>query len=135
MTLAIRLKRVEANSHLIQSKAQENFMAHYLLTFSFAAETTKKLVAKPEDRRKAAAKALRAVGGRLKDYYFALGKDDAVVIVELPDNTAAAACAMLTGSSGAFSHVQSTPLLTMAEAVKAMRTAKRATKSYRPPGR
>ncbi len=110
-------------------------MAHYLLSFSFAAETTKKLVAKPEDRRRAADKALRAVGGRLKEYFFALGPHDAVVIAEMPDNLTAAAAAMLTGSSGAFSHVQTTPLLTMAEAVKAMRKAGKASKSYRPPGR
>ena len=110
-------------------------MAHYLLSFSFAAETTKKLIAKPEDRRAAAAKALKAVGGKLKDYYFALGKHDAIVVAELPDNLTAAAAGMLTGSSGAFSHVQTTPLLTMAEAVKAMRAAGKATKSYRPPGR
>lgn len=110
-------------------------MAHYLLSFSFAAETTKKLVAKPEDRRAAADKALRAVGGKLKEYYFALGKHDAIVIAEMPDNLTAAAAAMLTGASGAFSHVETTPLLTMGEAVKAMRKAGKAAKSYRPPGR
>ena len=110
-------------------------MAHYLLSIGFATETTKKLIARPEDRRAAAAKALKAIGGKLLDYYFALGPHDAIVIVELPDNVSAAACAMLTGSSGSFSHVQSTPLLTMKEAVKAMRTAGKAAKSYRPPGR
>ncbi|MBM3536012.1 MAG: GYD domain-containing protein [Alphaproteobacteria bacterium] len=110
-------------------------MAHYLLSFSFSAAAAKSLVDKPQDRRAAAAKAIKAIGGKLKDYYFALGADDAIVVVELPDNVAAAACGMLTGSSGAFSHVRSTPLLTMAEAVRAMRTAKRATKAYRPPGR
>ena len=110
-------------------------MAHYLLSISFTAETTKKLVVKPEDRRAAADKALRAVGGKLKDYYFALGKHDAIIIAEMPDNMSAAAAVMLTGSSGAFSHMQTTPLLTMGEAVKAMRKAGKAAKSYRPPGR
>jgi uncharacterized protein with GYD domain len=110
-------------------------MAYYLLCFSFATETTRKLVAKPEDRRRAADKALRAIGGRLKEYFFALGPHDAVVIAEMPDNLTAAAAGMLTGSSGAFSRVETTALLTMGEAVKAMRKAGKAAKSYRPPGR
>lgn len=110
-------------------------MAHYLIAFSFAAETTKRLVAKPEDRRAAADKALKAVGAKLKEYFFALGPHDAIVIVEMPDNVTAAATAMLVGSSGAFSHVQTTPLLTMGEAMKAMKKAGKATQSYRPPGR
>lgn len=110
-------------------------MAHYMLSFSFAAETTKKLIAKPEDRRAAADKALKSIGGKLKEYYFALGKYDAIVIVEMPDNLTAAAAGMLTGASGAFSHVETTPLLTMGEAAKAMRKAGKAAKSYRPPGR
>ncbi|MBI1777919.1 MAG: GYD domain-containing protein [Proteobacteria bacterium] len=110
-------------------------MAYYLLSFGFAPETIKNLVAKPEDRRAAASKALEALGCKLHQYFFAFGKHDAIVIVECPDNTAATAVAMLTGSTGSFSHVETTPLITMDEAVAAMKKAGKASASYRPPGR
>ena len=110
-------------------------MAYYLLTFGFTSETTKGLVQKPEDRRATAAEALEALGCKLHDYFFSFGKYDAVVIIEGPDNATAAAVSMLIGSSGAFSHVETTPLITMEEAVKAMKKAKKVTGSYRPPGR
>lgn len=110
-------------------------MSYYLLGISLNAETTRKLVATPEDRRAAASKALEAIGGKLKDYFFALGRHDAIVIVEFPNNVTAAAAAMLIASTGAFTHVETTALLTMEEAMDAMAKAGKASKDYRPPGR
>jgi len=110
-------------------------MPHYMLGISLNAETTKKLTVVPEDRRAAAAKALEAIGGKLKDYFFALGRHDAIVIVEFPNNVTAAAAAMLIGATGAFTHVETTPLLTMDEAMEAMAKAGKSSKDYRPPGR
>lgn len=110
-------------------------MPHYLIGIGINAETTKKLTVAPEDRRAAASKALEAIGGKLKDYFFSLGRHDAIVIVEFPNNVTAAAAAMLIGSTGSFRHVETTPLLTMDEAVEAMTKAGKSSKDYRPPGR
>lgn len=110
-------------------------MAYYLLSFGFTPETTKGLVAKPEDRRAAAAKGLEALGCKLHQYFFSFGKHDAIAIAEGPDNVAVAAVSMMAASSGTFSHFETTPLLTMEEAVTAMKKASKASGSYRPPGR
>lgn len=110
-------------------------MPYYLLSIGLNAETTKKLTVTPEDRRSAASKALEAIGGKLKDYFFALGRHDAIVIVEFPNNVTAAAAGMLLGATGAFTHVETTALLTMEEAMEAMAKAGKTSKDYRPPGR
>jgi uncharacterized protein with GYD domain len=69
------------------------------------------------------------LGGSLEGFYFAFGEVDAYVIVDLPDNEAATACALaVNGACGAS--VKTIQLL-MPEEVDA--AAKRPA-GYRPPG-
>ena len=65
-------------------------------------------------RTKAVAKLAKSVGGSLESYHFAFGSDDFFVIVDLPDNAAAAATAMAVAESGAVS-VRTVVLLTPEE--------------------
>jgi uncharacterized protein with GYD domain len=70
------------------------------------------------------------VGGKLEAFYFAFGDDDAIIIVDLPDNEAALAIGMTAGASGAVrSHT--TVLIPIDEVDRA---AKRRVE-FRPPGR
>ncbi|MCB9384353.1 MAG: GYD domain-containing protein [Bryobacterales bacterium] len=75
--------------------------------------------------------ALKTIGGKLEAFYFSLGNDDCIFIVDLPDTASAAALSILAGASGVVS-VQTTALLTVAEADEAIAKAKGA--RYRPPG-
>jgi uncharacterized protein with GYD domain len=75
--------------------------------------------------------AIKSVGGKLESLHYCLGNDDVVFIADLPDNASAAAISVLAGSTGLVS-VQSTALLTVAEADAAIEKAKGA--RYRPPG-
>ena len=51
-------------------------------------------------RRDAVAQAVEGVGGSLESFYFAFGDSDAYVVVELPDNEAAAAVALTVNAAG-----------------------------------
>ena len=69
-------------------------MPLFMASIKLSAESTKAVVEKPQDRRPAARAALEAAGCTLKDYYFALGPADVVVIYEAPDAMTAASMSM-----------------------------------------
>ena len=81
-------------------------------------------------RREAVEKLLADVGGTLESFHFAFGEDDAILIVDLPDNVTAAAVALTVGGAGVVG-VSTTVLLTPEE----LDAASKKTVSYRPPGR
>ena len=76
---------------------------------------------------------MQAAGCTLKDYYFALGPADAIVIYEAPDAITAASVSMTLGASGAASSVETMQLFTMEEAMTAMTKAGQVQRTYKPP--
>ena len=65
-------------------------------------------------------------------FYFSFGDYDVAAIAEFPDNTAAAAFAIATSSTGAVSKYHTTVLIaTAAEGLAAMKAAKKI--AYEPP--
>jgi uncharacterized protein with GYD domain len=52
-------------------------------------------------RRDAVAKMAEGLGGSLESFYFAFGETDAFVVLDLPDNRAAAAATIAVGAAGA----------------------------------
>jgi uncharacterized protein with GYD domain len=70
------------------------------------------------------------LGGSLESFYFAFGDVDAYVVVDLPDDEAAAAAAFTVGASSA-TKVKTVKLLTVEEADAAIARSV----EYRPPGR
>jgi uncharacterized protein with GYD domain len=107
-------------------------MPFYLTRFSYTPATWAKLVRNPEDRRAAAARYVEAVGGTLHGFWYAFGDHDAYALYEAPDNVSMAAMAIAIGAGGALSSYQTIPLLTVEEALAALRKA--AAIAYRPPG-
>ena len=107
-------------------------MARYLLQASYASQTVSAMVSNPEDRSAVARSIVERLGGRLVSFDFTLGDYDAVAIAEFPDNVSVAALSMALGASGSFTTIKTTVLLTMDEAVEAMRKA--GSVGYRPPG-
>ncbi len=69
------------------------------------------------------------LGGSLDSFHFAFGSVDAYVVVDLPDDEAAAAAAFTVAAS-AVTHVRTIKLLTIEEADAAIGRAV----AYRPPG-
>lgn len=105
-------------------------MPKYLFEASYTTEGAKGVQsAGGSSRREAVAKVAESAGGTLEGFYFAFGEADAYVIVDLPDNEAAAAVA-ITVNTGGGATVKTTVLLTPEEIDAA---AKRSV-DYRPPG-
>jgi len=98
-------------------------MPFFLHQVGYTSEAIARLIANPQDRFEAVRGPIEKLGGKIKDSYFAFGEHDAVVITEMPDNVSAAAIALAFSAGGALRNCQTTPLLTAAEAMDAMRKA------------
>jgi uncharacterized protein with GYD domain len=107
-------------------------MALYLLQVAYTPEAWATLVKKPQDRIEAVTPAIRKLGGKLIEGYYAFGEYDVVAIVQMPDNVTAAGFSMSVAAGRAVKSIKTTPLMSRAEGVRAMRKAKQST--YAPPG-
>ena len=77
-------------------------MPKYMVHASYTAEGAKGILKSGGSaRRKAAEDLLASVGGKLEAFYFTFGSDDAVVILELPDQVTASTIALAVNASGA----------------------------------
>ena len=80
-------------------------------------------------RRDAVQQMVSEMGGTLESFHFSFGEHDAYVVVDVPDNEAAAAVAMAVGASGA-AETTTVVLLTPEQVDEAARRSV----SYRAPG-
>lgn len=106
-------------------------MPHYLLQATYTPEAWASLLRRPQDRARAMRPIARQLKGRLVSFYLAFGDNDVVGIGEFPDDNSAAAFSMAVAAGGAVKSIKTTPLMTVAEGVNAMRKAKRV--GYKPP--
>jgi uncharacterized protein with GYD domain len=106
-------------------------MSFYLIQLAYTADAAKAMVKNPQNREEIARAAMESLGGRNLSFFFAFGEYDAVLIAELPSNVAAVAAALATSAGGAIARFHTTPLLTAAESVEAMKLAQKT--SYAPP--
>jgi uncharacterized protein with GYD domain len=105
-------------------------MPKYLIQLSYTAEGAKGLLkAGGSARRKAAADTLAQFNGKIEAFYFAFGADDAVLIVDVPDDETMAAISLTVSATGTI-RTRATVLLTPEQIDEA---AKKHV-AYRPPG-
>ena len=107
-------------------------MALFLSRFSYTPETWARMIANPEDRRKAAQSYIESVGGKLHGFWYAFGSDDGYNLWEAPDNVSMAAVALAIGGGGALRSFETTVLMTVEETMDALRKAQQV--RYRQPG-
>jgi uncharacterized protein with GYD domain len=106
-------------------------MPKYLIQGSYSGEGLEGLLKEGGSKRREAAKeAVEGLGGRLEAYYYAFGKDDFVVIVDLPGNVDATALSLTINVSGAVKSGV-TVLITPEEVDQATKR----TVKFRPPGK
>jgi uncharacterized protein with GYD domain len=106
-------------------------MPRYLIRVSLTPDAWATLVKNPQDRREAIRPAIEALGGKLEAFYYAFGEADVFITADMPDNVSAAAFAMAATAGGALSSYTTTVLMTVEEAMEAMRKTKGV--AYRPP--
>ena len=98
-------------------------MPHFLHQVSYTPEAWARLVANPHDRIEAVRAPIEKLGGRIHTAFFTFGESDVVVITEMPTNVDAAAIAIAFAAGGALKSSKTTPLMTTAEALEAIRKA------------
>jgi uncharacterized protein with GYD domain len=90
-------------------------MPRYLIRGSYTVDGIKGVLKEGgTGRRKAVEAAVKAMGGRLEAFYFALGEDDVVAIVEGSDNIGAVTFSMGVAATGTVK-TKTTVLLTPEE--------------------
>jgi uncharacterized protein with GYD domain len=98
-------------------------MPSYMVQVSYTPEAVAALLKKPQDRTVIVSKAAQKLGGSIKGAWLAFGDYDTIVVVDLPDNTTAAAFAMAISAGGSCKSVKTTSLLSVEEGIAAMKKA------------
>ncbi len=97
-------------------------MPKYLFQASYTVDGLKGLKKDgASGRKEAVQKYVKSLGGKLETMYYCFGKDDVILVCDLPNNIAAASVAATTGGTGMV-RIRTTPLLTIEEADKALGT-------------
>jgi uncharacterized protein with GYD domain len=108
-------------------------VGYYMFQGCYTQSAITKMLARPEDRSKAAAWVAKAHGGKCHAYFMSLGEHDFMALMEFPNDEAATATAMAVAAAGHVTGMQTTKLLTGPESVKAMKRARAAAQSYPTP--
>jgi len=105
-------------------------MARYLWKVSYTSDGAKGLIEEGGSARRATVqKLVKAMGGKLESFDFALGEDDAYLIAEVPELTDVAAVSLAVAAAGG-ARITSVQLLTPAQ----MDEAAKKNVPYRAPG-
>ena len=106
-------------------------MAQFLLQVAYTSEAWTNMVKHPQDRIAVVSKVAQNLGGKVIGGWLSFGEYDTVAILEMPDNTSAAAFSIAIAAGGACKSVRTTPLLTTEEGLEAVKNA--AKSGYAPP--
>lgn len=106
-------------------------MALYMYQGAYSAESWAAQVADPQNRVQAVGQlACESVGGKLVGGWLSFGDYDIVLILDVPDNTSAAAIGMAVAAAGAIKASKTTVLMSGEDGVAALQKA--ASVSYTP---
>ena len=108
-------------------------MPYYLFQWKYTDASIQAMIETPQDRAAELRKAVEAFGGRMHQFFFALGEYDGLSIAEFPNNECSASCAAMLTAAGANTALKMTALLTANEGQPAMLRASSVHSGYRPP--
>jgi uncharacterized protein with GYD domain len=118
--------------------AQQSSSPHrYVTLFKFTDQAVKNLTDNPQDRTAAVSKTAEQFGGKLESLLLFpnSGEFDGLVIMQMPSDAAMEEVNLVIRSSGSFTRLQVTPVLTPAEFKTMLEAAKQGAPSYAPPGK
>jgi uncharacterized protein with GYD domain len=102
------------------------------MRFSYTPEAWARLIKKPEDRRVVARTVVEKLGGKLHGFWYAFGEHDGFLLIEAPNNVAAAAFSVGISAAGSLRSAETTVLLTVEETIEMLEKAQGL--PYRAPG-
>src|SRR4030095_10248078 len=98
-------------------------MPQFLLQAAYTRDAWPAMVKSPQNRLEAVRPVIEKLGGKIDGGWLSFGEYDVTVICQLPNNVSAAAFSMAASAGGAVKAVKTTPLMSMEEAIEAMRMA------------
>lgn len=107
-------------------------MPFYLQRFSYTPDAWARLIKQPEDRRDVARAVVEKLGGKLHGFWYGFGEHDGYVLIEAPNNSAAAAFSVGIAAGGSLRSAETTVLLTVEETIAMLKQAQDL--PYRRPG-
>jgi uncharacterized protein with GYD domain len=107
-------------------------MPHYMVQIAYTPEAWAAMAKEPQDRIEKVRPAVEKMGGRLDHGWLCWGEFDLVAIFDMPDEETMAGAAMGFAAGGSIKSMRTTPLMSMAQGMKAMEKA--GGMAYRPPG-
>ena len=107
-------------------------MPRYLYQLAYTSDNWAAQMKDPQNRVEKVRGSVEQLGGKIVDAYYTFGEYDIIVIMDMPDNTAAAAFAIAVAGGGAAKAARTTPLMSIEEGIDAIR--KGAQSSYRRAG-
>jgi uncharacterized protein with GYD domain len=118
--------------------AQQSSSPHrYVTLFKFTDQALKNLTDNPQDRTAAVSKTAEQFGGKLESLLLFpnSGEFDGLAIMQMPSDAAMEEVNLVIRSSGSFTRLQVTPVLTPAEFKSMLEAAKQGAPSYAAPGK
>ena len=91
-------------------------MPIYMMQGSYTTEAVREFLQNPEERGTATIKLVESVGGTVLGFYYCIGKDDFVLITELPDDESALTCTLVGTSPGIIKNYKTSKLFTLEQA-------------------
>jgi len=103
--------------------------------FRYSENGVKAMTVNPQDRAAAAAKLYEGFGGKIESIYWfpTGGAYDGFVIAQVPDDATVQALDLTLRSTGNFTAIQTTPLITLEEFTAVMEKVKNAKSAYTSP--
>jgi uncharacterized protein with GYD domain len=103
--------------------AKEWTVPLYMTQFAYTADAWALLAQQPINRAEGLSKLCQELGGKLVNVYYSFGEYDGVALLEAPDDTTAAAVVIAAVAARHIKSIKTTRLLTVHEAMEAMRRA------------
>jgi uncharacterized protein with GYD domain len=108
-------------------------MSLYMCQFAYTPESWAAQVKNPQNRIETVGLAMcEAAGGKYVGGWLCFGEYDALFIADMPNMESMAAIALAVTAGGAIKAMRTTPLMTGAQGVEALRKADSVAKTYRP---
>ena len=108
-------------------------MPLYLYQGAYTSQSWASQVKNPQNRIETVGRqACEAVGGRLVGAWYSFGDFDFVLIADVPNTESMTAISLAVAAGGALKNSRTTPLMTGAQAVEAMKKVAEVAAVYRP---
>jgi uncharacterized protein with GYD domain len=98
---------------------KETTMSHYCLQISFTTQAWSHLADSPQDRFAVVRTPIEKLGGSIHATFFTTGRFDLLAMAEFPEYVTPAEISVAFAHGGAVASINTSPLLTFAQAVEA----------------